>query len=112
MAGLFFVQSNKARELLVTFFDKLREDRKLEESMVFARDLPESQLKDRLHATMASTFSGSVDRELIFALLEGVAKANKKTRDRSSSSSATDQLPITDEKVPASEAIENGSRDK
>ncbi len=33
VAALFFVQSNKARQLMVDFFDRLRNDRKLEESL-------------------------------------------------------------------------------
>lgn len=72
VSALFFVQSNKARELLVAFFDKLREDRKLEESVRFARDMDAGALKDRLQATMAASFSGSVQNELTIALLDHV----------------------------------------
>jgi hypothetical protein len=71
VSALFFVQSNKARELLVKFFDKLREDRKLEEAMVFARDMPDGELKQRLHVALAASFSGSIPEELVKTLLGG-----------------------------------------
>jgi hypothetical protein len=41
VAALFFVQSNKARQLMVDFFDRLRNDRKLEESLKLAINIPD-----------------------------------------------------------------------
>ncbi|MFG1885465.1 hypothetical protein [Micromonospora sp. NPDC049102] len=67
---LFFVQSNKARELMTSFFDKLREDRKFEESLVIAREMEEGITKQRLHAVLALAFSGSVDKEFIAMVVD------------------------------------------
>ena len=39
VAALFFVQSNKARQLMTDFFDKLRIDRKLDESLNVLKEL-------------------------------------------------------------------------
>ena len=57
VAGLFFVQSNKARELMSTFFDKLRTDRKLDESLTLARQVPDSTLKSRLQLVLSLNFA-------------------------------------------------------
>lgn len=68
VSGLFFVQSNKARELLVAFFDKLREDRKLDEAIRFAREMEHGVMRQRLQTALAASFSGSVDQALIAQL--------------------------------------------
>lgn len=53
VAALFFVQSNKARELMVEFFDRLRNDRKLEEALKIAATLPDPLLNSRLGVILA-----------------------------------------------------------
>jgi hypothetical protein len=53
VAALFFVQSNKARELMVEFFDRPRNDRKLEESLKIASTLPDPTLSSRLGVILA-----------------------------------------------------------
>jgi hypothetical protein len=62
VASLFFVQSNKARELMTAFFDKLRSDsradRQLDESLELVREIPDAALKARLMATLALRFAG------------------------------------------------------
>ncbi|NKS67372.1 hypothetical protein GS461_18980 [Rhodococcus hoagii] len=58
MAGLFFALSNRSRVLLSNFFDKLREDRKLEETLALARELPaEDPIRSKLHAALALEFT-------------------------------------------------------
>ena len=57
VAGLFFVQSNKARELMSDFFDKLRTDRKLDESLRLVTEVPDPVLKGRLQVVLALNFA-------------------------------------------------------
>jgi hypothetical protein len=53
VSALFFVQSNKARALMIEFFDKLRADRKLEEALRLANDLPDAIMQSRLRILLA-----------------------------------------------------------
>jgi len=57
VASLFFVQSNKARELMVAFFDKLRTDRKLDESLQLVQQIPDAALRARIMAALALNFA-------------------------------------------------------
>lgn len=57
VAGLFFVQSNKARELMSDFFDKLRTDRKLDESLRLVTEVPDPILKGRLQVVLSLNFA-------------------------------------------------------
>jgi len=57
VAALFFVQSNKARQLMVDFFDRLRNDRKLEESLKLAVGIQDAELKSRLHTLLSLSFA-------------------------------------------------------
>jgi hypothetical protein len=59
VSALFFVQSNKARQLMATFFDKLREDRKFEEALALAREVADGHVKQNLCAALALRFAGS-----------------------------------------------------
>lgn len=56
VAALFFVQSNKARQLMTEFFDKLRMDRKLDEALKLAEQIPEPLVSSRLKAVLALHF--------------------------------------------------------
>ncbi len=65
VAALFFTQSNLARRLMAEFFDKLRDDRRLEESLKLTDNIADARLKASLQALMAlqlvsSTVSPSV----------------------------------------------------
>lgn len=57
VAGLFFVQSNRARRVMVDFFDRLRIDRKLEESLQLANAVEDEGLRSRLQAMLALTLA-------------------------------------------------------
>jgi len=58
VAGLFFVQSNRARQLMVDFFDRLRADRKLENALELADKTDDEVLRGRLKALIALEFAG------------------------------------------------------
>jgi TRADD-N domain-containing protein len=65
VAGLFFVQSNKARQLMVEFFDKLRIDRKLDEALRLADSIEDKMTASHLKALLSLNFAEiSVDRPL------------------------------------------------
>jgi hypothetical protein len=57
VSALFFVQSNKARQLMVDFFDRLRNDRKLDESLRLAAGISDPILQNRLHSLLALNFA-------------------------------------------------------
>lgn len=57
VAALFFIQSNKARRLMTEFFDKLRTDRKFEESLQLADQIPDKTLQSRLKIMLAMSFA-------------------------------------------------------
>jgi len=57
VAALFFVQSNKARQLMTDFFDKARLDRKLDESLALASQIDNQNIAARLKAFLAISFA-------------------------------------------------------
>lgn len=66
VAGLFFVQSNRSRELMVAFFDKLRTDRKLDESLKLVESISDENVSNRLKAMLAISYSEiPVDGEIL-----------------------------------------------
>lgn len=61
VSALFFVQSNKARQLMSDFFDKLRQDRKLEESLKLCESIEDQFLRNALKVKLSLFFSGLED---------------------------------------------------
>jgi len=57
VAALFFVQSNKARQLMTDFFDKLRVDRKLDESLNVLSQIEDKTISSRVKALLALNFA-------------------------------------------------------
>lgn len=57
VAALFFVQSNKARQLMTEFFDKLRTDRKLDESLNVLEKIEDKAISSRVKALLALNFA-------------------------------------------------------
>lgn len=53
VAGLFFVQSNRARKLMSEFFDRLRADRSAEAALGVVRGIADLPLRGRLEAVLA-----------------------------------------------------------
>ena len=58
IAALFFYQSNRARTLMADFFDRLRSDHKIVESLKLCADIDERSLRDALRAKLSLHFSG------------------------------------------------------
>lgn len=57
VSALFFVQSNRARQLMTEFFDKLRIDRKLDEALQLMKDIDDPVIASRIKGIVALTFS-------------------------------------------------------
>jgi hypothetical protein len=53
VAALFFVQSNRARETMERFFDRLRVDRNLRDARDLAARIPEAEVASRVQALLA-----------------------------------------------------------
>lgn len=71
VAGLFFVQSNKARELMAAFFDKLRTDRKLDESLRLVERIADPTVKSRLQMVLSLNFAGvQLDNATLLSLAD------------------------------------------
>jgi Cyanobacterial TRADD-N associated 2-Transmembrane domain len=58
VGGLFFVQSNRAQNQMLHFFDRLRLDRRLEEALKIADTIPDGTLESRLKVMLALELSG------------------------------------------------------
>jgi hypothetical protein len=58
VSALFFYQSNKARQLMSEFFDRLRSDRKLEESLKLCESIDEPLMRNALKVRLSLFFSG------------------------------------------------------
>jgi len=85
VSALFFVQSNKARQLMTEFFDKLRADRKFEEALNLADQIPDNHLKSKLKILLSMNFADIKTSDTILTLiLDGIEKSNSKS-DHSSS---------------------------
>lgn len=57
VSALFFVQSNKSRDLMSSFFDKLRSDRKLEEAISLANQIPDENLQSKIKMILSLNFA-------------------------------------------------------
>lgn len=53
VSGLFFVQANQTRRLMVQFFDRLRTDRSLEEALKLSNAVPDPTIRSRLGTLLA-----------------------------------------------------------
>lgn len=65
VSALFFVQSNKARLLMVEFFDRLRTDRKFDESLKIADTISDQEVQSRLKVLLSLDFAGVKSGETI-----------------------------------------------
>jgi hypothetical protein len=67
---LFFVQTNKSRKLMSDFFDKLRSDRKINESLILVEKIPDKFIQSRAKAMMALSFVGiQLDEKMLVSVL-------------------------------------------
>lgn len=71
VSALFFVQSNRARQLMTAFFDRLRTDRKLDESLKLIDAVPDEALRSRLQVLMALNLAQVDSSEGILMMVMG-----------------------------------------
>lgn len=69
VSALFFVQSNKSRELMSTFFEKLRTDRKIEESLKLADSITDENLRSKLKLILSLHFAEIVTSDNIVSIV-------------------------------------------
>lgn len=86
VAGLFFVQSNKSRQLMVEFFDKLRVDRKLDEALRLASSVEDTKTASHLKALLSLNFAEvAVDRAMFETVIrDGAEKVPEMMGEQSS----------------------------
>lgn len=65
VAALFFVQSNQARRLMTDFFDKLRDDRKFNESLRLCESIELPETKANIKANLSLYFAGVTSEPLL-----------------------------------------------
>ncbi|HEX6902134.1 MAG TPA: hypothetical protein VF789_20630 [Thermoanaerobaculia bacterium] len=93
VAALFFVQSNKARQLMVDFFDRLRNDRKLEEALSLASQLRDPILSSRLGVVLSLYLADTRPSDaLLTSIVEG--KHGNVPPDKASPTAGKDDLSI------------------
>lgn len=77
VSALFFVQSNKARQLMTEFFDKLRVDRKLDEALKLMNDISDPNISSWIKGVVALAFSEvGTNGEVLAAVLSKAAPDN------------------------------------
>jgi hypothetical protein len=76
VAGLFFVQSNKARQLMTEFFDRRRVDRKLDESLSVLSQIEDNVISSRVKAPLALNFAEIIVTDDVFRRLIGFQASN------------------------------------
>jgi hypothetical protein len=69
VSALFFVQSNRAREQMAAFFDKLRTDQKMLDALRLCNEVADSELKNRLQTVLALSLSDTKVTEPMIAAL-------------------------------------------
>jgi TRADD-N domain-containing protein len=75
VSGLFFVQSNRARELMVEFFDRLRQDHGRDRALEIAAEVPDEHIRSRLQATLSLSLAGaSVPDQVMHVILDAAAQ--------------------------------------
>ena len=85
VSALFFYQSNKARQMMSEFFDRLRSDRKLEESLKLCDSIDNELMRDSVKVKLSFYFSGLEDSYNIASeviQLTNSKKTSKKTNDK------------------------------
>lgn len=58
---LFFVQDRCHQKTMFDFFERLREDRKLDEALALLRTTPDKKIRSRVQAAMVLHFAGVPD---------------------------------------------------
>lgn len=76
VSALFFVQSNKARLLMVEFFDRLRTDRKFDESLKIAETISDQEVQSRLKVLLSLDFAGVKSGDTIVTQVFNASASN------------------------------------
>lgn len=75
VSALFFVQSNKARQLMIDFFDKLRVDRKFEESLKLTNEIPDEAIRSKVKTLLSMHFADiKINDNNLSIILDGLNK--------------------------------------
>lgn len=73
---LFFIQTQKTRQMTARYFDKLRHDRRIEESLAVCESISDASLRDTLKLILALHLSGLKDTESIASEIIHKSKTN------------------------------------
>lgn len=84
VSALFFYQSNKARVLMSEFFDRLRSDRKLEESLKLCDSIDNEPMRNALKVKLSMYFAGIEKSDEITSEIISIITGNRKTHNKSS----------------------------
>jgi hypothetical protein len=103
VSALFFVQSNKARQLMTEFFDKLRVDRKLDEALRLMSEIPDPVIASRLKGIVALTFAEvQTDNAVLTAMLSKPDKSELVPEPEEAKPSSIEKPRVVDAlKTPA-----------
>jgi hypothetical protein len=74
VSALFFVQSNRARVLMEQFFDRLREDRALDEALRLSDEVTDPLVQSRLKTALAFTLADSKASDSVIQTVMGEPK--------------------------------------
>jgi heme/copper-type cytochrome/quinol oxidase subunit 4 len=77
VSALFFYQANKARQLMADFFDRLRADRKLDESIRLCDSIDNEFMRNSVKAKLCLYFSGLEDSYNIARDILSLTTGNK-----------------------------------
>ena len=89
VAALFFQQTNRARRSMTEFFDKLRTDRKFNESLRLCRSVSNNDLQSMLKVRLSLYFAG-IESDQQF--MQSLAKDVTEFKDLSSKSSSSKEV--------------------
>lgn len=82
---LFFVQDRRHQKTMFDFFERLREDRKLDEALALLRNTPDEQIRSRVQAAMVLHFAGVPEGLHVL----GIANATASSSDAPQTDPAT-----------------------
>lgn len=82
VSALFFVQSNKSRASMEGFFDRLRTDKKLQDSLTLLKTINDNSTRDNLTAYLAVNLAGiTIARETFQEIISSESQTGQmKTR--------------------------------
>jgi hypothetical protein len=96
VSALFFIETNKARKLMVDFSDKLRADQKLNESLSLIEKIPDKTIQSKVKAIMTLNFAGiNIDdkeflKELLNSSTESIANFESLSNQQANSTTKTE----------------------